>query len=358
MEVIMLNKHRFHAIGMLITLLCLLYSSGLFAQVDTAWVRRYDGPAHSHEYARAIAVDGAGNVYVTGNSANYENWPNDYDYLTIKYDPDGNTVWVRTYGGPGAPQYNDDYALAIAVDDAGNAYVTGHSPGSNSIDDIVTIKYLPDGDTAWLRRYNGPGNDVDCGTAIAVDGAGNVYVTGNSYNAPVSDDYLTIKYDSDGNIVWLVTYNGPPGDGGDYSNALALDTAGNVYITGRSFGGWPPQGMDDYLTIKYIQTPGIEENEPQYISRHVFLSANYPNPFDGFTQINYGVPREMAVNISIYSTLGQLINTIVDETKVSGSYTVNWDGTDNSGKRVPGGVYFIRLASDQIVRVEKSILIK
>lgn len=354
----MLNKHRFQAIGMLMTLLCLFYSTGLFAQVDTAWVRRYDGPAHGQEYARAIAVDGAGNVYVTGNSANNENWPYDYDYLTIKYNSDGDTVWVRTYAGPGAPENNDDYALALAVDDAGNAYVTGHSPGSGTSDDIVTIKYYPDGDTAWIRRYNGPGNDVDVARAIAVDGTGNVYVTGSSYNAAVSDDYLTIKYDSAGNMVWLTEYNGPPGDGGDYANALALDTAGNVYITGRSFGGWSPLGMDDYLTIKYTQAPGVTENRQQNIAARVFLSANYPNPFKGLTQINYGVPCKMAVNISIYSALGQLIKTLVDDTEMSGSYTVNWNGTDNSGKRVPGGVYFVRLTTDRVIRIEKSVLIK
>lgn len=354
----MLNEHRFAIIGILITLFCLCYVTGLYAQVDTAWVRRYDGPAHAYEYARAIAVDGAGNVYVTGNTANNENWPYDYDYLTIKYNPDGDTVWVRTYAGPGAPENNDDYALAVAADDAGNAYVTGHSPGSGTSDDVVTIKYYPDGDTAWVRRYNGPGNDVDVANAIAVDGMGNVYVTGNTYSPATSDDYLTIKYDPNGNMLWLTTYNGPPGDGGDYANALALDTAGNVYVTGRSFGGWSPLGMDDYLTIKYIQSPGIEESGSHNAPGRVFLSTNYPNPFEDYTQITYGVSTKMAVNISIYSTLGQLIRTLVDDTKMSGDYVATWNGTDNSGKKVPGGVYFVRLTTDQVVRDEKSILIR
>ena len=354
----MFREHRFQKIRILITLLCLCYCTGLYAQVDTAWVRRYDAPASAHEYARAIAVDAAGNVYVTGNSANNENWPYDYDYLTIKYNTDGDTVWVRTYAGPGAIQNNDDYALAIAVDDAGNAYVTGHSPGAGTSDDVVTIKYFPNGDTAWVRRYNGPGNDVDVGRAIAVDDMGNVYVTGSSYSAAVSDDYLTIKYDSNGNMVWLITYNGPAGDGGDYGNALALDTAGNIYVTGRSFGGWPPSGLDDYLTIKYVQSPGIEETGSQNETGRVFLGANYPNPFEDFTQLKYSIPHKMAVNISIYNNLGQLIKTLVDNTMMSGNYAVEWNGTDNSGKRVSGGVYFVRLTADRVVRGEKSILIR
>ncbi len=354
----MYNKNPSEVNKILTVLTCLFCITTLFAQVDTAWVRRYNGTANASDYARAMAVDNAGNVYVTGNTANNENWPYDHDYLTVKYNTSGDLLWVSTYAGPGAAQNNDDYALAIAVDDAGNAYVTGHSPGSGTSDDVLTIKYEPGGDTAWVRRYNGPGNDVDVGSAIAVDGSGNVYVTGNTYSAATSDNYLTIKYDSNGNMIWLTEYNGPPGDGGDYSTAIALDTAGNIYITGRSFGGWSPLGMDDYLTIKYTQVPGILENGSEPIHSRVSLSVNHPNPFREMTQITYGLPYEMAVNISVYSALGQLIKTLVDDVTVSGSHIVTWNGTDNNGRVIPGGIYFVRLAADQDVMIEKSILVK
>jgi hypothetical protein len=353
----MFNKHPSQVIGMVISVLCLFYSTGLFAQVDTAWVRRYNGSGNGPDYARAIAVDAAGNVYVTGNSATNVSWPNDYDYLTIKYNSAGTLVWAKRYIGPGDPGNNDDYALAIAVDAAGNVYVTGHSPGSGTSDDIATIKYYPNGDTAWIRRYNGVANDVDCGNAIAVDGLGNVYVTGYSYDATTSDDYLTIKYNSAGSIVWTIKYNGP-GSGGDYSNAMAMDSSGNVYITGTSFGGWDPLGMEDYATIKYIQQPGVIEDGQPNIPVRIFLSQNRPNPFKGFTQINYGVPYTMAVNIAIYNPLGQLIKTLVDETRGPGSYTINWNGKDNRNRPVPEGIYFIRLTTDESIEIEKSIRLR
>jgi ankyrin repeat protein len=233
---------------MIKTLLILSVLSGLlltavpvFGQaVDTAWVRRYNGPGNSGDTASALAVDGSGNVYVTGYSVGSGT---NYDYATIKYLPTGDTAWVRRYNGPG----NDlDEVHALAVDASGNVYVTGRSYGSGTALDYATIKYLPNGDTAWVRRYDGPANWFDGAYALTVDGSGNVYVTGGSEGSGTSDDYATIKYLSNGDTAWVRRYNGP-GNSGDCASALAVDSSGNVYVTGRSMYS----GDYDYATIKY-----------------------------------------------------------------------------------------------------------
>ncbi|MDH5185608.1 MAG: SBBP repeat-containing protein, partial [candidate division WOR-3 bacterium] len=157
---------------------------------EEKWVRRYNGPENSYDEAYAIAVDDSGNVYVTGKS-----YATNYDYATIKYNPEGNSLWVRTYKGPGN---GIDVAQAIAVDDSGNVYVTGRSTGSGTGNDYATIKYNPEGDALWVRRYNGPANGSDGAQAIAVDEAGNVYVTGGSTGSGTGCDYATIKYHSAG----------------------------------------------------------------------------------------------------------------------------------------------------------------
>ncbi len=208
-----------------------------------SWVRTYNGPAKGGDYGNAIAVDDSGHVYVAGTSTGSGT---SRDYLIIKYLPNGDTDWLRTYNGPGN---GFDEANAIAVDDSGNIYVTGQSWGSGTLYDYATIKYYPNGDTAWVRRYNGPGYGNDIARDIAVYGCDDVYVTGRSEGSGTGQDYATVKYLANGDSGWVMRYNGP-GNHWDLAQAIALDDSGNVYVTGRSEGS----GSDhDYCTIKYVQ---------------------------------------------------------------------------------------------------------
>jgi hypothetical protein len=207
------------------------------------WVSRYNYN-NGVDGAAAIAVDSAGNVYVTGRS---QGSGTDYDYATIKYDKNGVQQWVSRYN------YNNgvDEATAIALDSAGNVYVTGRSQGNGTGFDYVTIKYGTSlGQELWASRYDNKINGADEATAIALDTQGNVYVTGRSQGSTTGLDYLTIKYDSAGKLVWRVRYNNSDKNGADEAAAIALDSAGNVYVTGRSQGG--TTGLD-YATVKYKQ---------------------------------------------------------------------------------------------------------
>jgi len=203
---------------------------------EELWVARYG--AGGNQFAYDIAVDSADNVYVTGRG-------NGGNYATIKYNPNGDELWVTNYNGPG---YGDDRAYAIVIDSNDNVYVTGESTGVDTETDYATIKYDLNGNEIWVARYNGLGNNVDWAKAITIDDSGNVYVTGHSRGSGTSGDYTTIKYDPNGNEIWVARYNDELGNGYDGANAIALDNSDNVYVTGESNTSGT---SDDYATIKY-----------------------------------------------------------------------------------------------------------
>jgi uncharacterized delta-60 repeat protein len=224
-----------------VVIVLLLVVSGHAQLVE--WTHRYDGPDNQPERPYDITADNSGNVYMGGFgylTATY------MDYLTIKYNSSGDTAWVRYYDGG---QLFYDRVHAIAVDDSGNVYVTGLSIESGNQYDIATIKYNSAGIEQWVNRYDGPGNDDDEAYDIAVDDSGYIYVTGYTRLASNNMDFVTIKYDNTGDIVWTATYDGPYGGGGfDVGNALALDDSGNIYVTGYGHS----LALDyDYITIKY-----------------------------------------------------------------------------------------------------------
>jgi hypothetical protein len=232
------------------------WSGGLFGSTDFAtikysgagvglWTNRYNGLGNSFDFANAMAVDGSGNVFVTGHSARSNVPPYNYDYATIAYSGSGVGLWTNRYNGPG----NDyDRANAMAVDGSGNVFVTGESYDSGGVNpDYTTIAYSGAGVALWTNRYNGPGNSTDQARAVAVDGSGNVFVTGQSVGGGSGNDYVTIAYSGAGMALWTNRYNGP-GNSDDYAYAMAVDGSGNLFVTGQSVGG---DGSFDYATIAY-----------------------------------------------------------------------------------------------------------
>lgn len=227
---------------------------------EQQWLADFSGGSNTANFANAIALDDSGNVYVTGIGWGYGN---DSDYATVKYNSSGEQQWVARYDGPG---HSLDTAMAVAVDGGGNVYVTGRSPGLGTNYDYATVKYNASGQEEWVARYNGPGNGNDLAYAIAVDASGNVYVTGVSFGSGTDDDYATIKYSPSGEEEWVARYNGP-GNGIDFAYGLAVDSSGNVYVTGISLG----LGTDyDAATIKY--NPSGEE---QWVARYNGPTNNY-----------------------------------------------------------------------------------
>ena len=212
------------------------------------WVSQYEHDL-PFERSKSIVVDTMGNVYATGIVENEESGT---DFRTVKYDPEtGAEIWASEYTQE-ISAYSVEDPEDLAVDAAGDVYITGRSTDELTSYDFATIKY--DGETGaqlWVKRYDHDGSPDQPG-GLSLDAAGDVYVTGGSGDL-FSRDVATIKYDGEtGAELWVERF-----DDGYYEsgNRVAVDGAGDVYVAGGSFVLNEEPGLEngDYITIKYAR---------------------------------------------------------------------------------------------------------
>jgi len=207
------------------------------------WVARYDGGTNHHDEARCLTVDNFGNVFVAGRGVSDSSSGFDFDGLLVKYNSAGVLQWTARYDGPEHP---DDCFDAIEHDQNGNIYVAGTTTDNGADKDYLVVKYNASGQQLWAAIYGDSYNDDDEAWAIGLDQAANVFVTGycKEYSYP---HCTTIKYSSDGAQLWVQSYAGLSNES-SWGNALRLDYIGNVYVTG-SYGD--PDLETFALTLKY-----------------------------------------------------------------------------------------------------------
>ncbi len=221
------KEMRIYLVAILILLL-LSNSAFAFEYMKADWIAYYDGSAGDYDAIKDMAVDADGNVFVTGFVQEESR-----DYITIKYDTNGYLLWSATYDGP---VMGLEQTKSLAIDNLGNVFVTGYSDGIDSDLDIATIKYDSDGDEVFAVRYNGPGNDLEAGYEIVTDDSGNSYVCGRSHRDntdPSINDGILIKYDSLGNELWADRFSIEEKEMVDASFFfMSLSSDGHVFVAG------------------------------------------------------------------------------------------------------------------------------
>ena len=355
---------------------------------DTLWTAVYGSPfTNGGSIANAICVDLQSNVYVTGSSIN----TSAHDvYATVKYNSSGIQQWVAKYDistlGAGSG------GASITIDKYGYSYVTGGGYYDSNHWIIGTIKYTPNGDSVWTRLYIPPlGLSSEYGNNILLDSLLNIYISGRgSDSTHYSGSYRTIKYDNNGNLLWAKSDTG-----GIIPNSMVLDKYSNIFMTGDDNGSkfysveynssgnkiwsyyYPPiypariysgikilfdkfnnlyiygSSPDSVILLKFSTLTGIEQNS-NLVPPSCKLSQNYPNPFNPITNIKYQVPRSSNVKLIIYNILGKEVSTLVNEKKPSGTYEVKFDGTNKSS-----GVYFYSLfINEEKIETKRMLFLK
>lgn len=302
------------------------------------WWAFYNGPMfNSIDIAEDIAIDQSGNVILTGQSRNGS--VTDYDYATVKYDSSGNLQWVRRYDGPIS---SDDYARGVVTDGSGNIYVTGSSNGVNVNRDFFTIKYAPNGDTLWTRRYDTNNGSYDEAFAITIDTlSSNIYVIGNGFYG-----VTTVKYSPTGTMQWVGTYPGTVWNVN--KNVIKVNAQSNVYVLGRN----PEISQIDCITIKYSDPLAITTQQGT-IPGYFKLYQNYPNPFNSQTVFRFDIRDEDNYKLYITDILGREVELLHNGIIKSGSYSINYDAA-----KLSTGLYFYSIESNKLKETKKFILVK
>ncbi|HKR04851.1 MAG TPA: SBBP repeat-containing protein [Bacteroidia bacterium] len=273
----MKTKHCFSII--LINLFFSVYQKANAQAPAWDWARSSVGSGDIQSHS--VAADGYGNVYSTGWYYNTDvtfgsatlNYSGDGDIFVVKYDAAGNVVWANGAGGTGF-----DEPRSVAVDASGSVYVAGIFDGpaltfgsttlvnaDSTTIDMFIVKYDSTGNVLWAKSAGGI--DREFAESIAIDFAGNVYVSGSfegvslSFDAvvitnvnPATEDIFVVKYDSDGNALWAKSGNG---NNLDWATCVTTDPFGNVFIAGPFYSD--TLVFDGTLLVNPFSSLGCEE---------------------------------------------------------------------------------------------------
>ncbi|MBN2613356.1 MAG: T9SS type A sorting domain-containing protein [Bacteroidales bacterium] len=203
------------------------YLAKIDAKGDTLWSRSYGGSEEDAGIGIVKSSDDGYLLAVTTSSVN----PGNYDIQLIKINDAGDTIWTRTYGGPGT-----DYAHSLNTTLDGGYVVLAHTMSyGNGSGDFYLLRFNQTGDTLWTKTYGGTG--FDWGGCVQQTSDGGFILTGDTQSKGDNDgDAYLVKTNSDGDTLWTRVYGGD-----DYDRAYhVIQTKDNGYLLSavtKSFGG-------------------------------------------------------------------------------------------------------------------------
>lgn len=215
------------------------------------WIGQTRIYGHPYVVVKGLALDNSGNIFLAGSTyGSIEGTSNlgSEDVFIIKYDQVGNKMWAHHIGTSFA-----DGGGSIAIDSNGSIYIAGRTrgdlvndAGERYLPDAFIAKYDTGGHQVWIHQIGWPAASSSA-NGLAIDDADSLYVSGSTVNGSRSEVF-TIKYDKDGNMLWS-TRSGPA-----WGGANTVDSGGNVYITGYTWGsidGQPAMDLQQIIIMKY-----------------------------------------------------------------------------------------------------------
>jgi hypothetical protein len=250
-----------------------------------AWQKTYSSKSAATDSTSLIKINAVENtVYIAGTS---DAWGKGNDIVLIKRNiATGDTIWTRHYNGPA--NSDDQVADFVINQTTGDVYVTGKSMGNGTAYDVVTLKYLANGDLSWAKRWDNPDNHGDdVPISIGIDSKSILYLGGTTYNGQYKfEDVLALKYDSNGNVFASTTnlddtnYNN---NSHDQVGAMKVNNSGDLYTTGEFIIGEKTNGYSVvYSFSQTFQNCGIGFYCGNLWNYSYQCIGSYLKPYSGF----------------------------------------------------------------------------
>jgi hypothetical protein len=313
---------------------------------DSLWSRTYGGPGGESGFAVRQTRD-SGFIVVGATGSFGEGYSSMYAVRTTSR---GDSVWAKTYGGPKA-----DIGSSVEITpDGGFIFVGSTASYGLGYNDAYLVKTDADGIVEWDRTYGGTKDDRGYSVCVTPDGGYLLAGTTESFGAGAADMYA-VKTDPVGEPQWSREYGGTKSD---YCRAVLKDYAGRYLLVGYSFS-YSRGGSDLYLArLSADQGTPVDDPDTNILPDGYSLEQNYPNPFNLSTTIRFSVARLTTVRLTIFNILGQSVREWTLPHVSQGTYSVEWDGITTTGQTAASGVYLYRVEGGPLVDCRKMVLLK
>ncbi len=231
----------------IIFLLLIVFTTKVSAQSQTIVTKKWAsciGRPDTVNWA-ASTFDSYGCLTVTGSKYIGSN---NTDVFVVKYDINGNIMWQTTYNGTSSGL---DYGVAIVASSNGDVYVAAATTTVGSGLDMAILKYSNTGTLTWTAKWSGTASFNDVPSCIALNSVGDIFIAGSTYAAATLYNYALIKYNSSGTKLWQSTYDYTAKT--DFATAMVVNSANDVIITGSSA---VTSTNSDFTTLKYAGSNG------------------------------------------------------------------------------------------------------
>jgi hypothetical protein len=302
------------------------------------WLYRYNSGGDG-DMGKSIVYGGDNNIYAAGRTGS----SGAIDFCALSVDTSGNQRWIYPLH-----QGSEDVAYSLVYGSDGDIYVGG-TVGDPLTMEWTILSFSSSGDTNWSYTYDGPAGEDDWSNSVTYGYDGNIYTTGWSESSSWSPDLTVISTDISGNENWV--YRGPKGWGW----SVVQGSEGNIYVGGD---GWYSETGKGFTVVSIAPTQNIKEREEIAAKKRNGLAKIYPNPFSKSVIIEYQLSVTSSVSLKIYNRTGQLIKTLVNEKQGFGNHQVTWNANNNTGEKVPNGVYFCKLECRGFTTSKKVLFIK